>query len=154
MFNLLSLLRRKKAKLSPRQQAGRAAERAAERFLRKRGYRIFARNVAYPQGEVDLVAVEKRSGAVCFIEVRSREADGGRPQVAPEETVTEAKRRRVIRAARRFLAQQRRGPARRWEPDGPPIRFDVVAVRFEGPDRTEPDIRHYPGAFDVHGRLL
>ena len=86
MFDLLGFLRRKKTKRTPRQETGRAAEQAAERFLRKHGYRILARNVTYTQGEVDLVAVEKRTGALCFVEVRSRADAGGDPAVAPEET--------------------------------------------------------------------
>jgi putative endonuclease len=155
MFDILGFLRRKKARRTPRQQTGRAAEHAAERFLRKHGYRILARNVTYTQGEVDLVAVEKRTGALCFVEVRSRAEADGDPRVAPEETVTPAKRRRIIRASRRFLGDRRAPGIPRWaEAYTGTIRFDVIAVRFQGADRKQPDIRHYPGAFDFRGRLL
>ena len=126
---------------------GEAGERAAARFLRKAGYRIVARNVRYPQGEVDLVALERRSGTLCFVEVRSRAVTDGRPPpVTPEESVTLSKRRRVIRAARRFALERKIRDR--------VIRFDVVAVRFAGDDRKRPDVRHYPGAFDARGRLL
>jgi len=124
---------------------GEAGERAAERFLRKHGHRILARNVAFRQGEVDLVTLEKRSRTVCFVEVRSRTLDDGEdPAIRPEETVGRAKRRRVISAAKTFLAQH--GAIDR------PVRFDVVAVEFRGADRRRPEIRHYPGAFDATGR--
>ncbi len=147
MLGLFDFLRRPAAKRTARQKTGDAGERAAERFLRKAGYRIVARNVSYPQGEVDLVAVEKSSGTLCFVEVRSRTAEGGhRPQVSPEESITPAKRRRVIRAARRF-ALERKAADRT-------LRFDVVAVRFADADPKRPDVRHYPGAFDGRGRLL
>ena len=128
-----------------RGQTGRAAERAAARFLRKCGHRILAQNVRYRQGEVDLVAMEKRTGTVCFVEVRSRTISEGKdPPVPLEETITPAKRRRVISAARTFLVQ--RGALER------PIRFDVVTVRFHGAGDKRPEIRHFPGAFDAAGR--
>ena len=131
---------------TPRQKTGRAGERAAERFLTKRGHRILARNVTYRRGEVDLVTQEKRSGTICFVEVRSRILNGDAGAgVEPEETVTATKRRRVISAAKMFLAQ--RGATDR------PVRFDVITVRFAGEARGRPDIRHYPAAFDVTGRL-
>jgi len=130
---------------TPAQATGDAGERAAERFLRKHGHRILARNVAYRQGEVDLVTMEKRTRTVCFVEVRSLTvAEGKTPAIRPEETVGRAKRRRVISAAKMFLAE-RRALERA-------VRFDVVAVEFRGADRRRPEIRHYPGAFDATGR--
>jgi len=130
-----------------RQRTGRLGERAAERFLRKRGYRVLARNVTYRQGEVDLVVRERATGTVCFVEVRSRRlADGEDVCVKPEATVTLRKRRRVASAARKFLANRRATDQA--------VRFDVVAVRFDADGRSRPEVRHYPGAFDARGRLL
>jgi putative endonuclease len=137
---------RDKPSRTPRQQTGRAGERAAEKYLRKHGCRILARNVAFPQGEVDLVAFEKSSGTLLFVEVRSRAVEAGKePTITPEETVTTAKRRRVVRAARLYLKRRRVSADR-------PIRFDVVAVRFEGADRKRPMVKHVPAAFDSEGR--
>jgi putative endonuclease len=147
MLGIFDFLRKKARQRTARQETGQAAEKAAEKFLKKHGYRIIARNVAYRRGEVDLVAQEKRSGALCFVEVRSRATEDGRePEISPEETVTPAKRRRVIWAAKKFLADRRAMDR--------PARFDVIAVRFAGEDRRRPDVRHYPGAFDATGRLL
>jgi putative endonuclease len=152
MLGLFDILRRSAAapdRRTARQKTGQAGERAAERFLRKAGHRILARNVTYPEGEVDLVTVEKATGALCFIEVRSRTGSGsGDPglRVTPEQSVTPEKRRKVIRAARQFVAQRHLGDR--------VMRFDVVTVRFAAADRGTPDIRHYPGAFDGRGRLL
>jgi len=130
---------------TPAQATGEAGERAAERFLRKRGHRILARNVAFRQGEVDLVTLEKRTRTVCFVEVRSLTVEEGEePAIRPEETVGRAKRRRVISAAKMFLAVHRSLDR--------PVRFDVLAVEFRGVDRRRPEIRHYPGAFDSTGR--
>lgn len=140
------LLRRDTRRRTPRQETGRAGEQAAEAFLKKHGYRILDRNVTYRQGEVDLVAQEKATGTLCFVEVRSRAAPAGdRLPVQPEETVTLRKRRRIISATRKFLADRRVMDVT--------VRFDVIAIRFDGDDRRRPDIRHYPAAFDANGRL-
>ncbi len=148
MLGIFDFLRRGRPKRTARQETGREGERAAEKYLKKHGYRIVARNVTYPEGEVDLVSLERKSGAVCFVEVRSRAVAVGRaPRISPEESVTRAKRRRIVYAAHKFLSR-RRAAAERI------IRFDVVAVRFAGDDRRQPDVRHYPGAFDAKGRLL
>ena len=161
MVNLFGFLRKKtsgrahrpaasprgeQAGLAPHQKTGRAGERAAERFLKRRGYRILARNVSYRQGEVDLVALDKRSGALCFVEVRSRA--GADPLVSPEESVTLRKRRRIVSAARKFIADRSRGAG-----SDCPARFDIVAVRFADSDRKHPEISHYPAAFDATGVL-
>jgi len=146
MAAIFGFLRRKASRRTERQKTGQAGERAAERFLKKHGYRILARNVTYRQGEVDLVAREKRTGTICFVEVRSRTLNADTDAVVePEETITLAKRRRVISAAQTFLTRRRAADR--------PVRFDVITVRFAGDRRGKADIRHYPAAFDVTGRL-
>ncbi len=135
-----------KTNRTPRGETGRLAERAAERSLKKRGCRILARNVTFPQGEVDLVALEKSTRTLVFVEVRSRSvAPGEEPAVTPAATVTPAKRRRIIRAARLYMKRHGVSADRR-------VRFDVVGVLFEGDDRKHPQINHLPAAFDSTGR--
>jgi len=116
-----------------RQRFGDAGEKAAEDWLLRDGYRVVARKHRCPRGEVDLVL--ERGELLVFVEVRTRAtALFG----APEETVGAAKQRRIVRAARDFLA--------RWR--GPPrgARFDVVAVL----DRPgTPVVTHIPNAFDA-----
>ena len=94
---------------------GAAAEELAAMFLEGRGLRIVERNYRCRFGEIDLVA---RSGAVLvFVEVRARksEAFGG-----AAGSITAAKRRRLVAAARHYLAKHRVSRA---------CRFDVVLVR-------------------------
>jgi len=149
MAGLFGFLRRDAGddRRTARQRTGRRGERAAERYLRRRGHRILARNVTYRQGEVDLVTREKASGTVCFVEVRSRRlAENETAVVEPEATVTQRKRRRIASAAKTFLAERRA--------TGEAVRFDVITVRFAADGRGRPDVRHYPGAFDHHGKLL
>jgi putative endonuclease len=150
MAGLFGFLRRDaggRGSETARQRTGRRGERVAERYLKRHGYRILARNVTYRQGEVDLVVREKASGTVCFVEVRSRRLGAGEDAVVePEATVTGRKRRRIVSAAKTFLAKRRAG--------GEAVRFDVVTVRFAADGRGRPDVRHYPGAFDAQGNLL
>ena len=94
---------------------GAAAEALAAVFLEGQGLRIVERNYRCRFGEIDLVA---RSGAVLvFVEVRARqsEAFGG-----AAGSITAAKRRRLVAAARHYLAKHRVSRA---------CRFDVVLVR-------------------------
>jgi putative endonuclease len=94
---------------------GDAAEDLVADFLERRGLKILERNYRCRFGEIDLVA---RSGALLvFVEVRARksEAFGG-----AAGSITAAKRRRLVAAARHFLAKRRVERA---------CRFDVVLVR-------------------------
>ena len=94
---------------------GAAAEELAAVFLEGRGLRIVERNYRCRFGEIDLVA---RSGAVLvFVEVRARqsEAFGG-----AAGSITAAKRRRLVAAARHYLAKHSVSRA---------CRFDVVLLR-------------------------
>jgi putative endonuclease len=118
---------------------GSRSERAAARFLRRNGYRILARNVVLPPGELDLVALDGRS--LVFVEVRSTEdADPERPAAS----VDAAKQRKLTDVALAYLGQHRLL--------GHPARFDVLAVSWP-PNRREPEIVHYPGAFEAVGRF-
>ncbi|MCL7941094.1 YraN family protein [Halomonas sp. ATCH28] len=99
---------------------GGAIERLAARWLMARGLALEASNQHAKGGEIDLVM---RDGQVLvFVEVRHR-AD--RRHGHPLETVTAAKQRRLIRAARFYL--HRNGLSC-------PCRFDVLAVTGTPPD--------------------
>ncbi len=102
--------------LAPHLAAGRAAEQAAAACLQRAGYRILQANVRARGGELDLVALD--GDVLAIVEVRYRASDrcgGG------AASITAAKRRRVVRAARVLLASQ---PALARLP----ARFDVVEV--------------------------
>jgi putative endonuclease len=105
---------------TPKQRAGDAAEVAAERHLLAAGCMLLARNVRYPEGELDLVVRERDS--VVFVEVRLRSGRGYGDAAA---SVDQAKRRRLGRAAQRWLLAHY---GERW----PACRFDVVTVDGDG----------------------
>jgi putative endonuclease len=98
---------------------GRRGERAAEKHLRRIGYRIVARNFRAAGAEIDLVAMD--GDTLVFVEVKTRRSrDAG----APEEAVDERKQKRMRRAAEIF--------ATRYRADEVEMRFDIIAVDASG----------------------
>jgi putative endonuclease len=98
---------------------GDAAEALAVEFLEARGLRIVARNYRCKAGEVDIIA---QSGATTvFVEVRSRRS---RSFGGAAESITAAKRRKVLVAARHYLTSRRLDCA---------CRLDVVLLTGEPP---------------------
>lgn len=118
--------------------SGRRGERIAERYLRRRGMAIVARNQKQMRAEIDLVAVE-RQRTVVFVEVKTR---SGQPWDHPVEAVTADKQRRIAQAALGYL---KRNHLLEY-----PVRFDVVAVLLPA-GRGRPRVQHFPGAFEPEG---
>lgn len=108
-----------------RRQTGAAAEAAARATLEARGLRTLARNVNFRFGELDLVMRDGET--IAFVEVRYRRSErfGG-----AAGSVDHKKRRRLVQAARAWLAGQR-GLA------DAPCRFDVVTVQGGEPFACE-----------------
>jgi len=98
---------------------GRRGERAAEKHLRRNGYRIVARNFRAAGAEIDLVTMD--GDTLVFVEVKTRRS---RTAGAPEEAVDERKQKRMRRAAEAF--------AKRYRADETEMRFDIVAVDASG----------------------
>ena len=114
---------------------GQQGERAAARFLKRRGYKIVARGDRAVLGELDLVAVEGRT--IVFVEVKTRESqDAGHPA----EAVDDEKQRRLSRVAVAYL--------RRHELLDYPARFDVIAITWPR-DARQPAIEHIKNAFEA-----
>jgi len=120
------------------QALGRRGERAAERYLRKRGYRIVARGERGRLGELDLIAVDGRT--VVFVEVKTRRShDAGHPS----EAVGAEKQKRLTRLALAYL--------KRHELIECASRFDVLAITWPDGAR-QPKIEHIKNAFEATGR--
>ncbi len=111
---------------------GQRGERAAARYLKRRGYTILDTNVHLGRYEIDLIV--RKGDTVAFVEVRTR-ADAD--PVPPEDTVNDVKQRHIRAAARQYLQRHR-------EP-GTYYRFDVIGIIM--PPRGKPEITHYPNAF-------
>jgi putative endonuclease len=120
---------------------GDRSERAAAKFLRRAGLRIVARNVADPQGELDIIAFDPTTQELVIVEVRSTAS----PYLhRPLDSVNFAKQKRLTEAALRFLARKRLlGNTN--------VRFDVLAISWP-PTAREPVIHHVRHAFEAIGR--
>lgn len=94
---------------------GEPAERLAAAFLEGEGLKIIERNYRCRFGEIDLVAANGTT--LVFVEVRARESEafGG-----AAGSITAAKRKRIVAAARHYLTQNRTPR---------PCRFDVILIR-------------------------
>jgi putative endonuclease len=100
-----------------RQNTGMMAEQLAGTYLSRAGLKIVARNVRSRWGEIDLIGTDGET--LVFVEVRLRTDPrfGG-----AAESISPAKRRRLVRTANHFLAHG----GRLWQ--GRPCRFDVVLL--------------------------
>lgn len=111
--------------------AGRRGEFLAELFLRAQFYRVLARRVKTPVGEIDLIV--SRGGATVFVEVKARAFSH-----QEYEALMAVNRRRIVNAAQVWLM-------RRPELAAGDLRFDVIFLApFAWP-------RHIVNAFDMTG---
>lgn len=92
---------------------GREAEALAARHLERRGLRVIERNFRIRGGEIDLICRDGQTLVFVEVRLRSRQDFGG-----AGESITAAKRRRIVLAARHYLARR---------PDAE-CRFDCVLL--------------------------
>ena len=95
------------------EQGGRRAESIAAWWLRLRGWRILARRVRTPLGEVDLIA--RRGSVVAFVEVK------GRATAEQAELALDEHRLRRVAAAAEALAP-------RFARAGDDLRIDAMFI--------------------------
>jgi len=112
---------------------GERGERAAERWLKGKGYVILERNREIGDDEADLIAIDPDGRTLVVVEVKTRSDE----RAVPELAMTAKKKHRLTRLAARLLRDKRYADRA--------LRFDVVAVVW--PEGKEPQIRHHPGAF-------
>ena len=107
-----------------RQEIGKLGEKLAQKFLKKRGYRIRETNFRCREGEIDVIAQQKDS--LVFIEVRTKSnLDFG----TPEESITQSKKERLIASALTYIDTHQALP--------PLWRIDVVAVEVDDRGKTK-----------------
>jgi putative endonuclease len=114
---------------------GRRGERYAATYLKRRGFRIVARNRMLGdgrKGEIDLIAIE--GTFLVFVEVRTRTSES---YMTPEESIRHDKRRAVVRTVRRLI--------RRHKTAGLTPRIDVVAIIWPVGSRKPSAVRHHRG---------
>ena len=101
-----------------RKELGAVGENLARDFLKKKGYRIRETNFRCREGETDIVA--ERKGYLVFVEVRTKTSSGFG---SPEESVTFAKKEKLIATALSYLNSHQNLPDN-W-------RIDFVGVELD-----------------------
>jgi len=101
-----------------RKELGNTGEKLARDFLKKKGYKIRDTNFRCREGEIDIVAEKK--GCLVFVEVRTKASSGFG---SPEESVTFAKKEKLIASALTYLNNHQNLPES-W-------RIDFVAVELD-----------------------
>ncbi|THJ21642.1 MAG: YraN family protein [Nitrospira sp. CG24E] len=115
---------------------GQEGESAAEQYLRRKGYRILARNLRSSVGELDLVAEEGQ--VLVFVEVKARRTDAFGGAIY---AVHQRKQEKVIQLAAQYLA--------RHHIKDRLCRFDVVLL--QGDETAPTQVEHIQNAFEVSG---
>ena len=116
---------------SQKRQFGDTGEEAAANYLKQKGYKILDRNWRIKGGEIDIVAA-KTSGIIrakieeiIFVEVKTIKGAGSEFDAAlAAQNVHYQKQRRLIRAARTYLAHKKIPPQTPW-------RIDVLLVALD-----------------------
>lgn len=116
------------------EQLGPWGEQLAERYLRRKGYRVICRNFRSRMGEIDLIA-ENRMFLV-FVEVKLRRTSSF---ANARDFVDYRKQQRIRVTAMQYLSLQ--------ETEKQP-RFDVIEIYApEGVKTRRPAITHLEDAF-------
>jgi putative endonuclease len=105
--------------LNPKDVLGRQGEQLAVAHLRQDGLRVLDRNWRCAEGEIDIVAAERRSLVICEVKTRSSVRYG-----TPLEAVNRAKRSRLRRLAACWLVAHG-------------VLFDEIRIDVVGVLRTE-----------------
>ncbi|MFB0506859.1 MAG: YraN family protein [Thermodesulfobacteriota bacterium] len=98
-----------------RREVGKRGEDAAAQHLEKRGYKILERNFTCPLGEMDIIALDRKT--LCFIEVKTL---SGKTYGPPEIAVNVYKQRKLSQVALAYLNQKHLHDIE--------ARFDVIGV--------------------------
>lgn len=113
---------------------GKAGELAACEYLMEKGLKIIRKNYRFQRAEIDVVACDEVLRLLIFAEVKTRRS---KTYGEPEESVNEAKKASIRKAAEGFLYENN-------EYAGFDVRIDVISVMNDG---NSFEIRQIENAF-------
>lgn len=119
---------------------GGIGEDVACEYLKNKGYSVLQRNYKKPWGEIDIIAKQKKTGLLVFVEVKAlMSEDEG---FTPEGNYSRDKARKTKRAAQLFA-----GKYPSWYNDDVGWQIDLLAIQIlKVPVRNYKDdckINHY-----------
>lgn len=116
-----------------KKQQGNRGETIAARYLESRGFFIIMTKYYTRYGEIDIVAQDRSSSELVFVEVKTRTST---QYGWPEESVDARKKQRWLRSARVYLeTMQERSKWQRY-------RFDIIAILIDGV-RRKAQVTHF-----------
>lgn len=113
---------------------GRRGEDLAHRYLRRKGFKVVARNYRLGAGDAEADVIGWHGEELVFVEVKTRRTGEHGP---PDRAVGEEKREHLRRVAREYTRKSKTPIGR--------VRFDLVNVIMTDP----PELEWLPGAFKV-----
>lgn len=112
---------------------GARGEQLAARYLREKGYEIYASDYATSLGETDIIAIQNKD-ILCFIEVKTRSKEG---LLRPADAVDTEKQKRLKNNAAAFIKATKIPYSL--------MRFDIIEIILH--DLYNADINHIIDAF-------
>ncbi len=136
-----------------RKDIGKAGETAACVYLRSKGHNVLARNMKIGRGEIDILTIKDKT--IHIVEVKTSRADS---PLAPEESLTPIKLKRLTSLAKGVLSQYPNNPIFNTLDcdqkidrgavlmDEPAIQIDGIVVRltFSGRSISKVTVKYYP----------
>lgn len=119
------------------QKIGKIGERIAGDYLTAKNYLVLAQNYYSRYGEIDLITIDLSRDELVFVEVKTRSSD---KFGAPQDSVTYAKRQKLLKTALHFLNSTSQKLPSTW-------RIDVIALELTGEYRLK-NINHFKNIFD------
>ena len=116
---------------------GSFGEDKATVYLQDNHYQIIQRNFQRKWGEIDIIAKDRKTKEIVFVEVKTRQFNYAN-SLSPEEALISKKVRRLKRAFLSYLNQ--------YNLEDKPWRFDFIAIEIDNFDQ-KPIIRHYKDIF-------
>jgi putative endonuclease len=112
-------------------ERGQFGESLAVDHLKRNGFAVLGRNWRFGSGEIDIIALEKSSGALVFVEVKLRNANA----LTSGYFAVNRKKKEILRkTCRAYL--------RKFAASAILYRFDIIEIRMDGNSGTH-EISHY-----------
>jgi len=124
--------------LTPKRMLGNKGERIALRELKRKGYKIIKKNYVAAGYEIDIIAESRDT--LAFVEVKTRTGDGTVWEPRPAASITPDKQRKIISAAKYFLATYNGGKR---------VSLDVIEVYLDKGSKKQ-RVVHMENAFNLN----
>lgn len=119
-------------------ELGNFGEKIASNYLKKKKYKILAKNFKRKWGEIDIVTRKKNK--IIFFEVKSISKKEG---FLPEDQISQKKKRQLLKMAQIYLSENKISLA-------VPHQIDILAIEIF-PDFKKAKIRHLENTLeDIH----